>query len=143
MTHVGLLSVNLASLISLSSSLCADMTPCMSPLPQDGHLQDKSSPSLGLIQEETEVINSIMGNGVVDTSTGALSQKYIHQDTECAEVIRCVGMRAHLQSVHDDVYLPPPQTSLTGRDLEQKREDTRLRRKGRRTSVGLSLFVRL
>lgn len=75
MTHVGLLSVDLASLISLSSSLCADMTPCMSPLPQDGHLQDKSSPSLGLIQEETEVINSIMGNGVVDTSTGGLSQK--------------------------------------------------------------------
>ena len=36
----------------------------MSPLPQDGHLQDKSSPSLGLIQEETEVINSIMGNGI-------------------------------------------------------------------------------
>lgn len=36
----------------------------MSPLPQDGHLQDKTSPSLGLIQEETEVINSIMGNGI-------------------------------------------------------------------------------
>lgn len=43
------------------SSLHVDMTPCMSPLPQDGHLQDKGSPSLGLIQEETEVINSIMG----------------------------------------------------------------------------------
>lgn len=33
----------------------------MSPLPPDGHLQDKSSPQLGLIQEVTEVINSIMG----------------------------------------------------------------------------------
>lgn len=40
---------------------CAEMTPCMSPLPPDGHLQDKSSPSPGLIQEVTEVINSIMG----------------------------------------------------------------------------------
>ena len=50
--------------IQLSSSLPPDMTPCMSPLPQDGHLQEKGSPSLGLIQEETEVINSIMGNGV-------------------------------------------------------------------------------
>nr|XP_020499865.1 next to BRCA1 gene 1 protein-like isoform X1 [Labrus bergylta] len=29
----------------------------------DGHLQDKSSPSLGLIQEEAEAINSIMSNG--------------------------------------------------------------------------------
>lgn len=55
----------------------------------------------------------------------------------------CVGMRAHLQSVHDDVYLPAPQTSLTGQDLEQKGEDTRLRRKGRRTSAGPSLSVRL
>jgi len=49
---------------SLMSFIRSDMTPCMSPLPQDGHLQDKSSPSLGLIQEETEVINSIMGKGV-------------------------------------------------------------------------------
>lgn len=48
----------------LSSSLWADRTPCISPLPQDGHLQDKGSPSLGLIQEETEVINSIMGKSV-------------------------------------------------------------------------------
>lgn len=40
------------------------MTPCMSPLSQDGPLLDKGSPSLGLIQEETEVINSIMGNEV-------------------------------------------------------------------------------
>lgn len=69
--------------------------------------------------------------------------KYTHQDTECVEVIGCVGMRADLQSVHDDVDLPAPQTSLTGRDLEQKGEDTRPRRKGGRTSVGLSLFVRL
>ncbi|XP_022620644.1 next to BRCA1 gene 1 protein-like isoform X6 [Seriola dumerili] len=50
----------------------ADMTPCMSPLPQNGHLQHKSSPSLGLIQEETEVINSIMEvpHGTVSEAEG-------------------------------------------------------------------------
>lgn len=47
------------------SVLHPDMTPCISPLPQDGHLQDKSCPSLGLIQEETDGINSIMGNAVL------------------------------------------------------------------------------
>lgn len=57
MTHIELLSVT-----DTRHFLSADITPCISPLPQDGHLQDKSSPSLGLIQEETEVINSIMGN---------------------------------------------------------------------------------
>uniref|UniRef100_A0A3B4V0W2 NBR1 autophagy cargo receptor b n=1 Tax=Seriola dumerili TaxID=41447 RepID=A0A3B4V0W2_SERDU len=50
----------------------SDMTPCMSPLPQNGHLQHKSSPSLGLIQEETEVINSIMEvpHGTVSEAEG-------------------------------------------------------------------------
>ncbi|XP_033969628.1 next to BRCA1 gene 1 protein isoform X1 [Trematomus bernacchii] len=56
-----LLDINIVQeLESVPNNTPADMTPCMSPLPQDGHLQDKSSPSLGLIQEETEVINSIM-----------------------------------------------------------------------------------
>ncbi|XP_039975713.1 next to BRCA1 gene 1 protein isoform X3 [Xiphias gladius] len=62
-----LLDINIVQeLESVPNNTPADMTPCMSPLPQDGHLQDKTSPSLGLIQEETEVINSIM-----DVSHGA------------------------------------------------------------------------
>ncbi|XP_030265247.1 next to BRCA1 gene 1 protein isoform X1 [Sparus aurata] len=56
-----LLDINIVQeLESVPNNTPADMTPCMSPLPQDGHLQEKGSPSLGLIQEETEVINSIM-----------------------------------------------------------------------------------
>nr|XP_019959925.1 PREDICTED: next to BRCA1 gene 1 protein-like [Paralichthys olivaceus] len=56
-----LLDINIVQeLESVPNNTPADMTPCISPLPQDGLLQDKSSPSLGLIQEETEVINSIM-----------------------------------------------------------------------------------
>ncbi|XP_037646974.1 next to BRCA1 gene 1 protein isoform X1 [Sebastes umbrosus] len=56
-----LLDINIVQeLESAPNNTPADMTPCMSPLPQEGHLQDKSSPSLGLIQEETEAINSIM-----------------------------------------------------------------------------------
>ncbi|KAG7504895.1 next to BRCA1 protein 1 protein-like [Solea senegalensis] len=56
-----LLDINIVQeLESVPNNTPADITPCMSPLPQDGHLQDKSSPSLGLIQEETEAINSIM-----------------------------------------------------------------------------------
>ncbi|XP_053298752.1 next to BRCA1 gene 1 protein isoform X2 [Pleuronectes platessa] len=56
-----LLDINIVQeLESVPNNTPADMTPCISPLPQDGHLQDKSSPSLGLIREETEVINSIM-----------------------------------------------------------------------------------
>ncbi|XP_068580852.1 next to BRCA1 gene 1 protein isoform X2 [Cebidichthys violaceus] len=56
-----LLDINIVQeLESVPNNTPADMTPCMSPLPQEGHLQDKGSPSLALIQEETEVINSIM-----------------------------------------------------------------------------------
>ncbi|XP_074552501.1 next to BRCA1 gene 1 protein isoform X2 [Halichoeres trimaculatus] len=56
-----LLDINIVQeLESVPNNTPAHVTPCMSPLPQDGHLQDKSSPSLGLIQEETEAINSIM-----------------------------------------------------------------------------------
>lgn len=58
----------------------------------------------------------------------------------------CVEMSAHtFLLVHADIYLPVsgPQMSLTGRDQEQKGEESRLRRKGRMTSAGLSLFVRL
>ncbi|XP_035850949.1 next to BRCA1 gene 1 protein isoform X3 [Sander lucioperca] len=59
-----LLDINIVQeLESVPNNTPADMTPCMSPLPQHGPLQDKSSPSLGLIQEETEVINSIMVEG--------------------------------------------------------------------------------
>ncbi|KAL3987763.1 hypothetical protein ACER0C_014878 [Sarotherodon galilaeus] len=56
-----LLDINIVQeLESAPTNTPADMTPCMSPLSQDGPLLDKGSPSLGLIQEETEVINSIM-----------------------------------------------------------------------------------
>ncbi|XP_054861203.1 next to BRCA1 gene 1 protein isoform X2 [Amphiprion ocellaris] len=56
-----LLDINIVQeLENVPNNTPTDITPCMSPLPQDGHLQDKSSPSLGLIQEENEVINSIM-----------------------------------------------------------------------------------
>ncbi|XP_068452208.1 next to BRCA1 gene 1 protein isoform X4 [Clinocottus analis] len=56
-----LLDINIVQeLESVPNNTPADMTPCMSPLPQDGHLQDKASPSLALIQEETEAIKSIM-----------------------------------------------------------------------------------
>lgn len=45
----------------------ADMTPCMSPLPHEGLLQDK--PSLALIQEEAEAqgVKSILGKGRITT----------------------------------------------------------------------------
>ncbi|KAM9746020.1 next to BRCA1 gene 1 protein isoform 2-T2 [Menidia menidia] len=56
-----LLDINIVQeLECVPNNTPADLTPCMSPLPQDGHLPDKSSPSLGLIQEEAEVISSIM-----------------------------------------------------------------------------------
>ncbi|XP_072224393.1 next to BRCA1 gene 1 protein isoform X1 [Leuresthes tenuis] len=56
-----LLDINIVQeLECVPNNTPADVTPCMSPLLIDGHLLDKSSPSLGLIQEETEVINSIM-----------------------------------------------------------------------------------
>uniref|UniRef100_A0AAX7V9V5 PB1 domain-containing protein n=1 Tax=Astatotilapia calliptera TaxID=8154 RepID=A0AAX7V9V5_ASTCA len=56
-----LLDINIVQeLESAPTNTPADITPCMSPLSQDGPLLDKGSPSLGLIQEETEVINSIM-----------------------------------------------------------------------------------
>uniref|UniRef100_A0A3B4X1R6 NBR1 autophagy cargo receptor b n=1 Tax=Seriola lalandi dorsalis TaxID=1841481 RepID=A0A3B4X1R6_SERLL len=68
-----LLDINIVQeLESVPNNTPADMTPCMSPLPQNGHLQHKSSPSLGLIQEETEVINSIMEvpHGTVSEAEG-------------------------------------------------------------------------
>ncbi|KAM4635791.1 next to BRCA1 gene 1 protein-like isoform 2-T2 [Polymixia lowei] len=56
-----LLDINIVQeLESVPNNTPADMTPCMSPLPHEGQLQDKSSPSLGLIQEEAEVLSSIM-----------------------------------------------------------------------------------
>ncbi|XP_076015547.1 next to BRCA1 gene 1 protein [Genypterus blacodes] len=56
-----LLDINIVQeLESVPNNTPADMTPCMSPLPHDGPLQDQASPSLALIQEETEVVNSIM-----------------------------------------------------------------------------------
>ncbi|KAM8844361.1 next to BRCA1 gene 1 protein isoform 2-T2 [Spinachia spinachia] len=56
-----LLDINIVQeLESVPKNTPADMTPCMSPVPQDGLLHDKGIPSLALIQEETEVNNSIM-----------------------------------------------------------------------------------
>uniref|UniRef100_A0A669CA27 NBR1 autophagy cargo receptor b n=1 Tax=Oreochromis niloticus TaxID=8128 RepID=A0A669CA27_ORENI len=52
-----LLDINIVQeLESAPTNTPADMTPCMSPLSQDGPLLDKGSPSLGLIQEETEFV---------------------------------------------------------------------------------------
>ncbi|XP_054614541.1 next to BRCA1 gene 1 protein isoform X3 [Dunckerocampus dactyliophorus] len=56
-----LLDINIVQeLESAPNNTPTDRTPCISPLLQDGYLQDKMSPSLGLIQEETEMMNSIM-----------------------------------------------------------------------------------
>uniref|UniRef100_A0A3B3D0D5 NBR1 autophagy cargo receptor b n=1 Tax=Oryzias melastigma TaxID=30732 RepID=A0A3B3D0D5_ORYME len=55
-----LLDINIVQeLESVPNNTPVDVTPCMSPLPQDGHLLDKNSPSLDLIQEETECIGTI------------------------------------------------------------------------------------
>ncbi|XP_067089026.1 next to BRCA1 gene 1 protein isoform X2 [Osmerus mordax] len=49
-----LLDINIVQeLESAPNNTPADMTPCMSPLPHDGPLQEKTTP-LGLIQEEAE-----------------------------------------------------------------------------------------
>ncbi|XP_056143875.1 next to BRCA1 gene 1 protein isoform X2 [Lampris incognitus] len=56
-----LLDINIVQeLENVPNNTPADMTPCMSPLTHEGLQQDKSSPSLGLIQEEVEVVNSII-----------------------------------------------------------------------------------
>ncbi|KAF6732799.1 Next to BRCA1 gene 1 protein [Oryzias melastigma] len=58
-----LLDINIVQeLESVPNNTPVDVTPCMSPLPQDGHLLDKNSPSLDLIQEETECIGTITGS---------------------------------------------------------------------------------
>uniref|UniRef100_A0A665TXT6 Next to BRCA1 gene 1 protein-like n=1 Tax=Echeneis naucrates TaxID=173247 RepID=A0A665TXT6_ECHNA len=65
-----LLDINIVQeLESVPSKIPAEMTHCTTPPSQDGHLQQKSSPSLGLIQEETEVINTIM-----EASHGSVSE---------------------------------------------------------------------
>ncbi|XP_029293437.1 next to BRCA1 gene 1 protein isoform X2 [Cottoperca gobio] len=97
-----LLDINIVQeLESVPNNTPADMTPCMSPLPQDGHLQDKSSPSLGLIQEETEVINSIMdvphGAGSGAEGAGVPAQEEGEDDISgtqfvCETVIRSMTL---------------------------------------------------
>ncbi|KAA8585751.1 hypothetical protein FQN60_004445, partial [Etheostoma spectabile] len=81
------------------------MTPCMSPLPRHGPLQDKSSPSLGLIQEETEVINSIMdvphGAGSGGEGGGVPAQEEGEDDISgtqfvCETVIRSLTLEEPL-----------------------------------------------
>ncbi|XP_019714196.1 next to BRCA1 gene 1 protein isoform X1 [Hippocampus comes] len=97
-----LLDINIVQeLESVPNNTPADMTPCISPLPQDGHLQDKSSPSLGLIQEENEIINSIMdvshgvGSGAEDS--GVPAQEEGEEDISgtqfvCETVIRSLTL---------------------------------------------------
>ncbi|KAF3699583.1 Next to BRCA1 gene 1 protein [Channa argus] len=97
-----LLDINIVQeLESVPNNTPADMTPCMSPLPQEGHLQDKSSPSLGLIQEETEVINSIMdvphGTGSGAEGSGVPAQEEGEDDISgtqfvCETVIRSMTL---------------------------------------------------
>ncbi|TMS15118.1 Next to BRCA1 gene 1 protein [Larimichthys crocea] len=97
-----LLDINIVQeLESVPNNTPADMTPCMSPLPQDGHLQDKGSPSLGLIQEETEVINSIMdvphGTGPGAEGGGVPAQEEGEDDISgtqfvCETVIRSMTL---------------------------------------------------
>lgn len=111
-----------------------DMTPCISPLPQDGHLQDKSSPSLGLIQEETEVINSIMGNRASYSFIFHLSKLLLQLVVKIISSITVMKNCAHVTGA---------QMSPMGQDLGLKVVECQPRRKGTMTSVGLSLFVRL
>lgn len=87
----------------LSSCLWTDRTPCISPLPQDGHLQDKGSPSLGLIQEETEVINSIMGKSVDKKyfSQYKCFLKPMHKDL----IVRELHIYASIKDSHINTYM--------------------------------------
>ncbi|XP_077474877.1 next to BRCA1 gene 1 protein isoform X5 [Stigmatopora argus] len=56
-----LLDINIVQeLESVPNNTPAEVTSCISPLPQDVYALDKGSPTLELIQEETEVINGIM-----------------------------------------------------------------------------------
>ncbi|XP_068193495.1 next to BRCA1 gene 1 protein isoform X2 [Antennarius striatus] len=97
-----LLDINIVQeLESVPNNTPADMTPCMSPLPQEGHVQDKSSPSLGLIQEETEAINSIMdvphGAGSGAEAEGVPAQEEGEDDISgtqfvCETVIRSMTL---------------------------------------------------
>ncbi|XP_031733805.1 next to BRCA1 gene 1 protein isoform X1 [Anarrhichthys ocellatus] len=97
-----LLDINIVQeLESVPNNTPADVTPCMSPLPQEGHLQDKGSPSLALIQEETEVINSIMdvphGVGSGAEGGGVLAQEEGEDDISgtqfvCETVIRSMTL---------------------------------------------------
>ncbi|XP_028456417.1 next to BRCA1 gene 1 protein isoform X3 [Perca flavescens] len=111
-----LLDINIVQeLESVPNNTPADMTPCMSPLPQHGPLQDKSSPSLGLIQEETEVINSIMdvphGAGSGAEGGGVPAQEEGEDDISgtqfvCETVIRSLTLEEPLD--HTPLRGPGP-----------------------------------
>nr|XP_040046038.1 next to BRCA1 gene 1 protein isoform X2 [Gasterosteus aculeatus aculeatus] len=97
-----LLDINIVQeLESVPNNTPADMTPCMSPVHQDGLLQDKGSPSLALIQEETEVNNSIMdaphGAGPAAEGGGVPAQEEGEDDMSgtqfvCETVIRSMTL---------------------------------------------------
>ncbi|XP_034751130.1 next to BRCA1 gene 1 protein isoform X2 [Etheostoma cragini] len=101
-----LLDINIVQeLESVPNNTPADMTPCISPLPRHGPLQDKSSPSLGLIQEESEVINSIMdvphGAGSGGEGGGVPAQEEGEDDISgtqfvCETVIRSLTLEEPL-----------------------------------------------
>ncbi|XP_077591501.1 next to BRCA1 gene 1 protein isoform X7 [Stigmatopora nigra] len=56
-----LLDINIVQeLESVPNNTPAEVTSCISPRPLDGYALDKGSPTLELIEEETEVINGIM-----------------------------------------------------------------------------------
>ncbi|KAM6914506.1 next to BRCA1 gene 1 protein isoform 2-T2 [Lycodopsis pacificus] len=117
-----LLDINIVQeLESVPNNTPADVTPCMSPLPQEGHLQDKGSPSLALIREETEVINSIMdvphGVGSGAEGGGVPAQEEGEDDISgtqfvCETVIRSMTLeeapdRAPLRGSHPGPVVRP------------------------------------
>ncbi|XP_062841004.1 next to BRCA1 gene 1 protein isoform X2 [Trichomycterus rosablanca] len=68
-----LLDINIVQeLESVPNNTPADITPCISPLPHDALLQDKSA--LGLIQEETEAqaVNSILDVAQTPSESGGV-----------------------------------------------------------------------
>uniref|UniRef100_A0A3B3ZYP4 Nbr1 FW domain-containing protein n=1 Tax=Periophthalmus magnuspinnatus TaxID=409849 RepID=A0A3B3ZYP4_9GOBI len=69
---------------------------CLSPLPLDCPLQDKGGPTLGLIQEEAEVINSIMvpaqEEGQEDLSSSQfVCETVIREGGQCTMKSLCLG----------------------------------------------------
>uniref|UniRef100_A0A3Q0SRA1 NBR1 autophagy cargo receptor b n=1 Tax=Amphilophus citrinellus TaxID=61819 RepID=A0A3Q0SRA1_AMPCI len=110
-----LLDINIVQELESVPNNTPAMTPCMSPLPQDGHLQDKGNPSLGLIQEETEVINpGAEGGGVPAQEEG--EDDISGTQFVCETVIRSMTLEEILPKTPTDPDSPSAehQGSTTG-----------------------------